>query len=229
TPNTAWNSYLQLTLHFPAWFLGFIALVGSLLTFLGIVAYKRYFFKSSWRFIYSFSSIATTLFSCMQLILIFQLNTRYLGISNYPFAMGDDVLYSMLTTFGNIALTVASSMGSWCAKIWDVSNEALKAHQLDGLWKLALLTSLLPIVPLTLLHLLPKDSKQQKQLQKNTERSKVGGVVFLTVLASSLVLVLANAVLILKAAAAARAPDAHAGAHAAEGSHWSGGRLPLFV
>lgn len=28
TPNVAWNSYLQLTLKFPAWFIGFVALVG---------------------------------------------------------------------------------------------------------------------------------------------------------------------------------------------------------
>jgi len=97
TPNTAWNSYLQLTLHFPAWFLGFIALVGSVMTFAGIVAYKKYFFKSSWRFIYAFSSITTTIFSAMQLLLIFQINERYLGISNYPFAMGDDVLQQFLS------------------------------------------------------------------------------------------------------------------------------------
>jgi len=232
TPNTAWNSYLQLTLHFPAWFLGFIALVGSVMTFVGIVAYKKFFFKSSWRFIYAFSSITTTLFSAMQLVLIFQINERYLGISNYPFAMGDDVLqqflsgiqflpccimymglcpkgsegatYSMLTTFGNIALVVASSMGSWCAKIWDVSNGALMEGRLGGLWKLALLTSLLPIVPLVLLNLLPKDQKSMKKLQLNQERSVVGGVIFLTVLVTSLVTVLVNAVVILKAAKVAQ-------------------------
>ena len=41
TPNVAWNSYLQLTLKFPAWFIGFVALVGSMMTFLGIVCYKK--------------------------------------------------------------------------------------------------------------------------------------------------------------------------------------------
>ena len=222
TPNVAWNSYLQLTLEFPAWFIGFVALVGSIMTFLGIVIYKRYFMKSSWRAIYVVSSLLTTMFSCMQLILIFGWNERYLHISNYPFAMGDDVIqqflggiqflpscimymslcpsgsegasYSMLTTFGNIALVVAMSLSSILGKIWDCSNEALKRHELGGLWRLALLTSIIPIFPLVLLNLLPKDQKTQKILQKNTEKSKIGGAVFLLVLVFSLLLVIENGI-----------------------------------
>jgi len=107
--------------------------------------------------------------------------------------------YSMLTTFGNIALVVASSMGSWCAKIWDVSNDALRSHDLEGLWKLALLTSILPIFPLVFLRLLPKDQIQQKKLQQNKDRSLLGGVIFLFVLVTSLVMVMVNAVVILRA------------------------------
>lgn len=243
TPNVAWNSYLQLTLKFPAWFIGFVALVGSMMTFLGIVCYKRYFFRSSWRSIYVVSSSLTTLFSCMQLILIFQWN-RYLHISNYPFAMGDDVLqqflggiqflpscimymglcpkgsegatYSMLTTFGNIALVVAATISSGLGKIWDCSNDALKDHELQGLWKLALLTSILPLLPLVLLQLLPADQREQKVLQKNPDKSRLGGVVFLTVLFSSLIMVMANAVQIL---AKARRVQALAGAVEAEEVH----------
>ncbi|GMI02462.1 hypothetical protein TrVE_jg11960 [Triparma verrucosa] len=238
TPNVAWNSYLQLTLKFPAWFIGFVALVGSMMTFLGIVCYKKYFFRSSWRSIYVISSVLTTLFSCMQLILIFQWNT-YVGISNYPFAMGDDVLqqflggiqflpscimymtlcpkgsegatYSMLTTFGNIALVVAAAVSNGLGKIWDCSNEALENHQLGGLWKLALLTSVLPLFPLVLLNLLPSSQKEQKTLQKNPERSKLGGTIFLVVLFSSLFSVIVNAVKILLAANTARAVAAGSG------------------
>jgi len=115
------------------------------MTFLGIVMYKKYFMKSSWRSIYVVSSLLTTIFSCFQLILIFQWNEKYLHISNYPFAMGDDVIqqflggiqflpscimymslcpsgsegatYSMLTTFGNIALVVAMSLSSILGKV----------------------------------------------------------------------------------------------------------------
>ena len=113
--------------------------------------------------------------------------------------------YSMLTTFGNIALVVAASVSSVLGKIWDCSNEALKAHELQGLWKLALLTSILPLFPLVLLQLLPKDQKEQKILQKNPARSKLGGVMFLTVLFCSLLMVVLNAVDILSKASRAQA------------------------
>jgi hypothetical protein len=192
-----------------------------MMTFVGIVVYKRFFIGSSWRLIYAWCSIITTFFSCLQLCLIFQWNTTYLHISNYPFAMGDDVLqqflsgiqflpacvmymclcpkgsegatYSMLTTFGNIASTVSGCIGSQLGELWDVSNDALKRGDVRGLWKLALLTSTLPLLPLVLLGLLPKDMKNQEELQKCSDRSKLGGAIFLSVLVLSLALVFVNA------------------------------------
>ena len=238
-PNIAWGSYLQLTLKFPVWFIGFIGLVGSLMTFFGIVVYKRFFFKSSWQNVYLYSSLITLFFSAMQICLIFQLNVHYFGISNYPFAMGGDVLqqflagiqflpacvmymclcpkgsegatYSMLTTFGNIASTVAGSVGTQLGGVWDVSNETLKRGDVSGLWKLAALTSIVPIFPLFMLELLPKDQKDQVALQKNTERSFVGGVCFLSVLVMSLVLVFVNAFVVLGKANGAAAAAAAGG------------------
>ena len=40
--------------------------------------------------------------------------------------------YAMLTTFGNVALTCAYSIGSRLSTIWDVSNEAMRANKIDG-------------------------------------------------------------------------------------------------
>ncbi len=82
----------------------------------------------------------------MQLVLIFQINTKYLHLNNYFFSLGDDVItayisgiqflpvcimyqrlcpegsegasYAMLTTFGNIALVCASNLGNMAAEIW---------------------------------------------------------------------------------------------------------------
>lgn len=229
-PNIAWGSYLQLTLKFPVWFIGFIGLVGSLMTFLGIIVYKKFFFKSSWRSVYLYSSMITLFFAGTQLCLIFQWNEKYLGISNYPFAMGGDVLqqflagiqflpatlmyvglcpkgsegatFSMLTTFGNIASTVAGSIGSQLGGVWDVRNDTLRNGDVSGLWKLALFTSIVPIFPLFLLHLLPNNQKDQMALQKNTYRSKFGGITFLSVLILSLVLVFTNAYNVLRKAEA---------------------------
>jgi hypothetical protein len=44
-PNVAWQSYLQLSLHFPSWILGLTVTVGSFMTFAGVLAYKYLFFK----------------------------------------------------------------------------------------------------------------------------------------------------------------------------------------
>lgn len=38
----------------------------------------------------------------------------------------------MLTTFGNVALTCAYGIGSRLSTIWDVSNEAMRANEIDG-------------------------------------------------------------------------------------------------
>lgn len=102
--------------------------------------------------------------------------------------------YSMLTTFGNIALVCASNLGNHAAKIWDVSNDAMRRHDISGLWKLSLLTSLVSVIPLSLLFLLPKDSKEQDELAKSKERSRFGGVVFLSVLFSSILWTISTAI-----------------------------------
>ena len=112
--------------------------------------FQAFFFKASWRSIYLGTSMLTTFFSLLQLVLIFQWNTRYLHLSNYLFSLGDDVIsayisgiqflpvcimymqlcpagaegasYALLTTFGNIALVCASDVGFLLAGVWDVSQ-----------------------------------------------------------------------------------------------------------
>jgi len=221
-PNVAWQSYLQLSLNFPAYVLGLSVILGSFMTFAGTVAYKHFFFKTSWRLIYVWTMALTTFFSLLQLVLIFQLN-QYLGLSNYFFSVGDDVIsayisgiqflplcimymrlcpegaegasYSMLTTFGNIALVCSSNLGNLFANIWDVSNDAMEAHDVSGLWKLSLLTSALSIIPLSLLFLLPRSAEEQDELSKSKVRSKLGGGIFLTVLFGSLLWTVITAIM----------------------------------
>ena len=71
--------------------------------------------------------------------------------------------YAMLTTFGNIALVCASNMGNLLAGVWDVSNSALRRGDVSGLWRLSLLTSCVALLPLSLLHLLPRDAEDQNR------------------------------------------------------------------
>jgi MFS family permease len=95
-PNVSWNSFLQLTLGFTPVMLGALSFGGRLMTFVGILIYKRYFLGSSWRAVYVFSTVLLALLSVLQLLLIFQINT-YLGISNFLFSLGDDVMSAFIT------------------------------------------------------------------------------------------------------------------------------------
>lgn len=74
TPNVAWQSYLQLTLHFEPYILGLMVSVGSFMTFFGVLAYKYLFFKTSWRRIYVWSVGLVTFFSLLQLVLVKQVS-----------------------------------------------------------------------------------------------------------------------------------------------------------
>eukprot|EP00606_Chrysophyceae_sp_TOSAG23-5_P000703 GSChrysophyteH2.ASY1.ANO1.1193.1 assembled CDS len=216
-PNAAWQSYLQLTLKFPAWVLGGMVILGSLMTFVGILAFRYYYFDATWRKIYFWTTILLSIFSGLQLVLISGLNES-LGISSYIFAMGDDVFtsyisgiqllpicimfmsicptgaagtsYALLTSFSNISLAIGSSIGTYFSSLWDVSNTTMANNHLDGLWYLSITTSLLSIVPLAFLYLLPGSAVEQYALRKDTTRSNIGGLLFLVGFTLSLMWVL---------------------------------------
>eukprot|EP01041_Mallomonas_annulata_P009278 gene9278-19257_t len=209
-PNVAWLSYLQLTLDFKPFALGVIGTMGSFMLIIGVLAYKKIFFKSSWRSIFITTALLTTVFNLLQLTLIFQINIKYLHLSNYLFCFGDDVItqfirginllpvcvmcmrlcpdgsegtaYAMLTTFENVASLSASALGNHLAKIWDVSNSALRAKNVDGLWRLTVLVSVLSILPISLVRLLPRNAQHQDERDIKKKRSKICGVIFLSVL-----------------------------------------------
>jgi hypothetical protein len=131
-PNVAWQSYLQLDLNFPSYILGINVILGCFMTFLGIMIYKTYLVKVSWRDVYFYTALLKTFFHLCQLALIFQINQTYFHMNNYFFSLGDDVIrafisgiqflpifimyvglstdgaegatYAILSTFGNIAL-----------------------------------------------------------------------------------------------------------------------------
>ena len=41
--------------------------------------------------------------------------------------------YAMLTTFGNVALVCASSIGNLLSQVWDVSNDAMRTNDVRGM------------------------------------------------------------------------------------------------
>ena len=75
-PNAAWRSFLVEGLHFEPFHLGLIAIVGSLFSSCGLIAYKRYFMGTGWRKIYRVTTSLTCFFSIVQLLLITRVNKR---------------------------------------------------------------------------------------------------------------------------------------------------------
>ena len=61
---------------------------------------------------------------------------------------------------------MGSNIGTLITDVWDVSNHALLRGDYTGLWKLTLLTSMLQLVGLGLIFLLPRDSAEQRAMQK---------------------------------------------------------------
>ncbi|CAN0040329.1 unnamed protein product [Heterosigma akashiwo] len=213
-PNAAWSSFLIDGLNFSDFSIGVISVTGSVVSWLGLVVYKKFFFNTNWRGIYLWTTLITMFFSVLQLVLIFQLNQKW-GIPNLWFALGDDAAaefilaiqflpmcimylglcpggaegttYSMLTTFSNVAGTVAYDIGTLMTHIWDVSNDAFAAKDYSGMWKLTLLTSVLQVLPMGLLWLIPGSPAEQRELQKSDSSNFWGGFLFLAVLFGSLV------------------------------------------
>lgn len=220
--NAAWSNFLILGLGFGAWQIGVLTIIASFASWAGIVVYKKYFFESSWRNIYISTTFLSAFFSLLQLQLI---SGKTLGLSAIWFALGDTAVwsfilyiqflpmcimysgmcpdgsegasYAMLTTLSNMGGTVATDISSLLVGIWNVSDEAIEKHKYSGMTKLTILTSLLQLAPLPLLFLIPKDKKEQLELQKSDETSFAAGSVFIGVLVVALTCTVVENVLYL--------------------------------
>jgi hypothetical protein len=213
--NAAWMNFLVEGLDFSAWQIGIVSIVGSVMAWFGIMTYERFFFASNWRVVYFWCTTLAAIIALGQIILVFGLN-RKIGIPDIWFSMGDDVLvefviavqflpmcimylglcpkgsegttYAMLTTWSNLAGSLAFDISTALTEIWDVSSETIASGNYDGVWKLSLLCGLAGPVPLLLLGLIPKDKKDQQKLQMDTKRHYWMGVIFITVMILTLII-----------------------------------------
>lgn len=87
--NAAWKEYLRSVLGFTASQLNILLIMAYILLYLGVLTYKHYFIKCSWRTIYIFTTLLNGLFSALQLLLI---EGTIFGLSPFLFALGDDVI-----------------------------------------------------------------------------------------------------------------------------------------
>ena len=94
--NPAWNTFLVDGLNFSNFALGLLTIIGSILSFLAVIIYKRYFFNSNWRNVYILCTIFYQVFSALQFILIFGLN-KDIGMDS----VGYEVFFAM-SSYGMI-------------------------------------------------------------------------------------------------------------------------------
>ena len=222
--NPTWNEFLVDGLKFTNWMLGVLGIAGSIFSWLGIIAYRKFFCNVSWRNIYIWTTLIVMFFTIFQILLIFRVNVKW-GINDLAFSLGDDAIasfvasvqflpivkmylglcpegaegttYAMLTTFSNMASAVGQSIGTAFTKIWEVSPEAIQSGNFTGVWKLTVLTSVLQPCGLILIYLLPKNTHHQIELQRSVVRSKFFGGLFLIVLFVSLIWTLSTTFYVL--------------------------------
>ena len=228
-PNAAWRQYLKSVLFFTSNQLNILLTVSYFLLYLGTVAYQSFFLKTSWRRIYYFGFILNAIASCGQLALI---RGYTFGIHPFFFALGDDAImefivgiqmlpicilmvtlcppnsegasYAMFTTAWNSAMLLAQAIGSSVLLgIWDTTKETMIAGNLNGLFKLSVLTTFLQMLPILFVGWLPhgrtelvelaqgcpvydhSDNSNTANNTRNSGSSRIGGGIFLLVVLSS--------------------------------------------
>ena len=228
-PNAAWRQYLKSVLFFTSNQLNILLTVSYFLLYLGTVAYQYFFLKTSWRRIYYFGFILNAIASCGQLALI---RGYTFGIHPFFFALGDDAImefivgiqmlpicilmvtlcppnsegasYAMFTTAWNSAMLLAQAIGSSVLLgIWDTTKETMIAGNLNGLFKLSVLTTFLQMLPILFVGWLPHGRTELVELAqgcpvydhsnnsntanniRNSGSSRIGGGIFLLVVLSS--------------------------------------------
>lgn len=86
--NAAWREFLLSVLLFEDWQLNTLFVIANVLLYLGVMAYKYYFIKYSWRSIYIGTTLLNGVLSMMQILLIQGIT---FGLSPFLFALGDDI------------------------------------------------------------------------------------------------------------------------------------------
>ena len=212
-PNAAWTNFLIKGLDFSDYEIGFVQVTSNIFHLVGMILFRKYFFDTSWRKIYIYTTIFSAFFSILQILLILRVNTA-LGIPDLFFAIGDTglmyllyaiqalpssimfivicpsgsegITYALLTTIGNLAWSLSSLIGTLLTNIWDVSNDTLTAGKFNGMINLTVLTSCLQVLPIGLVYLLPDTKEEQIALRDGGEKSQFAGLILAIVIVLSL-------------------------------------------
>ena len=92
--NSAWRQFLSTVLDFTAEELNSLLVASYIFLFIGTMAYKQYFLKTSWRRVYQFCILTNGLLTCTQLMLI---RGKTFGLSDFWFSLGDDAAQEFIS------------------------------------------------------------------------------------------------------------------------------------
>jgi len=204
--NGAWKNFQIEVLGLTFTQLNLIMNVAFVLLYFGVMAYKYYFIKWSWRTIYIGATVLNGFFSACQILLIYGIT---FGLSNFWFSLGDDALaefvsgiqflpttimmvhlcpagsegasYAMFTTVNNSAMNLSAAISTRLLPIWDITLETLRKGEKSGILKLTLLTTALQMSGVLFVRLLPRTKEDLVTLGSESSRSTRGGTIFLLV------------------------------------------------
>jgi MFS family permease len=94
-PNGGFSVFLIHGLKFTDFQFGMLSVAGFSLGWIGFIAYRHFFFDTSFRRIFIYTTILGAVFSTLQIILILQLNVT-VGIPNFYFALGDSAIVAVI-------------------------------------------------------------------------------------------------------------------------------------
>mmetsp|Transcript_24627 Transcript_24627/g.24861 ORF Transcript_24627/g.24861 Transcript_24627/m.24861 type:complete len:538 (+) Transcript_24627:111-1724(+) len=219
--NAAWLQYLYTTLKFTTVEINSFFIASTILIYIGIILYKTFLLKWSWRNIYIIAGFLNLLLSGLQILLLYGIN-RKIGISDYVFAFGDDAMadllagmtflpdtimmahlcpvgsegasFAMFTTINNSAGLVASAISTQLLNIWDVSKTALERNDMTGMVNLTVLTTAIQTTGLLFVGMLPHRVNDLKALNLSNS-SLIGGGLFLFVITVSIIYAIVSSIL----------------------------------
>ena len=95
--------------------------------------------------------------------------------------------YAMLTTFSNLAGTIAFDISTLLTRVWDVEEETIESGDFTGVRNLSLLCTLVAPLPLVFIWLIPKNRSDQEILLQEKDKNFWCGVTFIAAMLFTLV------------------------------------------
>ena len=186
TADAAFFFFTTNELGFQPEFLGRVRLVTSIASLIGVWLFQRFFKSVSFRTIFFWSTIISTLLGMTMLLLVTHTN-RTLGIDDHWFSLGDSLILAVMGQIAYMPVLVLAVRlcppgveATLFALLMSVSNLAgLISYQLGALltywfgitetnfnqlWLLVIVTNLSTLLPLPFIHWLPNSSSETEPL-----------------------------------------------------------------